>query len=137
MGRDFNSPDICRKSHLDNSRISNRSLTCFANSFISQRRNFPEGAAILHSFWANQKEFDGILTVLSNLGVRYHITSEFRRGWEGDESLTHHNLCNCIPNYLEMLGMISLEGKSYQLLKIHFKMYNARGLKGESKSGGI
>lgn len=136
-GRDFNSPDICQKFQLDNSRISNRSLTCFANSFISQWRHFPGGAAILHSFLANQKELGGILTVLSNLGVRYHITSEFRRGCEGDNSLTYHNLCNCIPNQLEMLGMISLEGKSYQLLKFHFKMCSARGSKGESKRGGI
>lgn len=63
---DFNSQDICWESHLANSRMSNRSLTCFANSFNSQRRKFPGGIAILYSFLANQEELVGISAVLSN-----------------------------------------------------------------------
>lgn len=116
---DFNSPDICRKSHLDNSRMSNRTLTCFANSFISQRRKFPRGIAILYSFLDNQEELVGILKVLSSLGVR-HIISEFMRGWEEKYRHLYHNLFNWIPNNLEMLDMRSLERKFYQLLKIPF-----------------
>lgn len=115
---DFNSPDICWKSHLVNSRMSNRSLTCFANSFISQRRKFPRGEnAILYSFLANQEELVGISTVPSNLGVRHHIISEFMIGWEGKDSHIHYNLFSWIPNNLEIRDMRYLEGKFISALK--------------------
>ena len=95
----------------------NRSLTCFANSFISQRRKFPGGTAMLYAFLANQGELVGISTVLSNLGVRHHIISEFMIGWEGKDSHIYYNLFNWIPNNLETHDMRSLEGKFLSALK--------------------
>lgn len=54
---DFNSPDICWKSHSVNSRMSNRSLTGFANSFISQRRKFPRELLSCTHFWPTRKNW--------------------------------------------------------------------------------
>lgn len=123
---DCNSPDICWKSHLVNSRMSNRSLTCFANSFISQRRKFPGGTAIPYSFLANQEELVGTSTVLSNFRVRHHIISEFMIGWEKKESRIYYNVFNWIPNNLEILDMRSLERKSSRLLKLQFGLCNTK-----------
>lgn len=135
-GGDFNSPDICWKPQLANSRMCNRSPTCSANSFISQRRKFPGGTVILYSFLANQEELVGISTVLSNLGASHHIILEFMIGWEGKDSHTYYNLFNWIPNNLEILDMRTLEGKLYQLLKIQFQLWNIKPSKGDWNVGG-
>lgn len=105
---DFNSPDICWKSQLVNSPMSNRSLTCFANSFISQRRKFPGGTVDPYSFLANLEELVGISTALSNFWVS-HIISEFMIDWEEKDSHTYYNMFNRIPNNLEILDLRSLE----------------------------
>lgn len=113
-GEDFNSPDICWKSQLVNSRMSNRSLIHFANSFISQRRKFPGGTVDLYSFLANL-ELVGISSALSNFWVR-HIILEFMIDWEEKDSHTYYNIFSRIPNNLEILDRRSLEQKCNHLL---------------------
>lgn len=116
--------------------LTNRSLTCFANSSVSQRRKCPQGTVILYSLLANQEELVGISTALGNLGGRHHIISEFMIGWEDKDSHIYNNSFSRSPNNLEVLDMRSWERKLYQLLKIQFWLFNIKQSKGEQKVGG-
>lgn len=116
--------------------LTNRSLTRFANSFVSQRRKFPWGTVIPYLLLANLEELVGIATVSGNLGARHHIISEFVIGWEDKESHIYYNSFNRSPNNLEILDMRSWEHKLYQLLKIQFWLFNIKQSKGEQKGGG-